>query len=72
MVISFIALLPIDNPHADRVDFGIAIKNIPVRLIVLELNVVAIFTNVWNDFNIVVTVLYFFNFFLDLLFLSLN
>ena len=50
---------PIDNPHAVAVDIGIAIKLIPVRLKVKELDVVAIIRNVSNDFNIVVNVVYF-------------
>ena len=57
MIISYNTLLPIDNPHAVAVDIGIAIKPIPVRDQVIELDVVAIITNVSNDFNIVVIVL---------------
>ena len=72
MITSFITLIPIDKPHAVAVDNGIAIKPIPVRLKVIELDVVAIITNVSNDFSIVVNALYFFYFFLDLLFLSLK
>ena len=72
MIIEFITLLPIDNPHAVAVDIGMAIKPIPVRLKVKELDVVAIITNVSKDFSIVVIVLYFFDFFLDLLFLPLK
>ena len=72
MITSYITLLPIDNPHAVAVDFGITIKPIRVRDKVIELDVATIITNVSNDFNIVVIVLYNFNFFLDLLFLSLK
>ena len=72
MIISYITLLPIDNPHAVAVDVVITIKLSPVRLNVIELDVVAIITNVLNDFNCVVIVLYFLYFFLDLLFSSLK
>ena len=72
MIISYITLLPLHNPHAVAVDIGIAIKPIPVRLNVIEPDVVAIRTNVSNDFNIVIIVLYFLYFFLSLLFLSLK
>ena len=72
MITSHFTLLQIDNPHAVAVDNGIAIKLIPVRLKVIELDVVAIITNVSNDFDIVVTVLYFRYLFFDLLFLSLK
>ena len=57
MLISYITLLLIVNPHAIELDIGIAIKPIPVKLNVIELDVVAIITNVSNDFNIVVNVL---------------
>ena len=57
MIISYNTLLPIDKPHAVAVDIGIAIKPIPVRLKVIELDVVAIITNVSNNFSIVVIVL---------------
>ena len=60
MIISYNTLLPNDKPHAVSVDIGIAIKPIPVRDNVIELDVVAIMTNVSNDFNIVVIVLYFY------------
>ena len=60
MVFSYITLLSIDNLHVVAVDFGIAINPIPVIPNVLELYVVAIITNVSNDFDIVVNVLYFF------------
>ena len=72
MFISYSTLLPIDKAHADAVDFGIAIKPIPVRLKVIELDVVVVITIVSNGFNIVVNVLDFFYFFFDLLFLSLK
>ena len=72
MNISFITLLPIDNPHVVAVHIGIATKPIPVKHKVIEPDVVAIFTNVSNDFSIVVIVLCFLYFFFDLLFLSLN
>ena len=62
MIISYITLLSIDNPHAVAVNNGIAIKPIPVRLTVMELDVVAITTNVSNDFSIVAFVLNFFIF----------
>ena len=64
MIISFSTLLPIDKAHADTVDIGITIEPIPVRLKVIELDVVAIITNVSNVFSIVVTVLYFLYIFL--------
>ena len=70
MIISYITLLPIDNPQAVAVDIRLAIKLIPVRLKVIELDVVAITTNVSNDFSIVDIVFYFLYFFFDLLFLS--
>ena len=54
LIISYNTLLPIDRPHAVAVDIGIAIKPIPVRLKVIESDVVVIITNVSNDFNIVV------------------
>ena len=72
MITSYKSLLPIDKAHADAVDIGITIKPIPVRDNVIEIDIVAIITNVSNDFNIVVIVLYFLYFFLDLLFLSLK
>ena len=52
-----------DKPHAVAVDFGIAIEPIPVRLKVTELDVLAIITNVSNDFSFVVFVLNFFIYF---------
>ena len=57
MIISYNTLLQIDNPHAVAVDIGIAINPIPVRDRVIELDVVAILTNVSNYFSIVVIVL---------------
>ena len=72
MITSCITLLPVDNTHAVAVDNGIGIKPFPVRLRVIEFHVVAIITNVSIDFNIVINVLYFLYFFLDLLFLSLK
>ena len=72
MIISCITLLPNDKPHAVAVDIGIAINPIPVRDSVIELDVVAIITNVSNDFSIVGIVLYFLYFFFQLLFLSLK
>ena len=60
MIISYNTLLPIDKAHAVAVDIGIAINAIPVRNNLIELDVVAIITNVSNDFNIVVIVLYFY------------
>ena len=50
MIISYINLLPIENPHAITVDIGITIKPIPVNLNVIELVVVAIITTVSIDF----------------------
>ena len=72
MIILYITSLPIDKAHADENDFGIAMKPFPVRHKVIELDVMAIITNVSKDFNIVVIVLYFLYFFLYLLFLSLK
>ena len=72
MIISYITLLTIDNPHAVAVDIGIAINPIPVRDNVIELDAVAITTKVSNDFSTVVNVLYFLYIFFDLLFLSLK
>ena len=72
MFISYITLLPIINPNAVAVYIGIANNLIPVTLKVMELDDVAIITIVSNDFNIVINVLYFLYFFLDLLFLSLK
>ena len=60
MVISYKTLIPIDEAHADAIDIGIAINPVPVRETLIELDVVAIITNVSNDFNIVVSVLYFY------------
>ena len=59
MSISYTTSLPIDDTQADAVDIGIAINPIPVRLSVIKLDVVAIITNVLNDYKIVVILLYF-------------
>ena len=59
MLISYITLLPIDSPHAVVVDIGISIQPIAVSLNKIELEFVAITTNVSSVFNIVVIVLYF-------------
>ena len=72
MNISYIILLPIGHPHAVAVDIGIAIKPIPVRDKVIDLDVVTIKTNLSNDFSIVVIVLFFLYFFFDFFFLSLK
>ena len=48
MIISNHTLLPIDNPHAVAVDIGKAIKPIRVKDKVIEIDVVAIVTNVSN------------------------
>ena len=53
------------SPHAIPLDIGIVTKSIPIRLNVIELDVVAIITIVSNDFNIVVNVLYFLLLFLS-------
>ena len=58
MTISYSTLLPTDDPHAFAVDTGNTIKPIPVRLNVTKLDVVAIITNVSNDFSIIVIVFY--------------
>ena len=65
MIISYSTLLPIDKAQADGVDTGITIKPIPVGLKVIELDVVAIITDVSNDFSIVVVVSYFLYIFFD-------
>ena len=49
-----------DKAHVDAVYIGITIKPIPVRDNVIELDVVAIITNVSNDFSIVVIVYIFY------------
>ena len=72
MITSYKILLPIDKAHADAVDIDVTIKPIPVRDKVIELDVVAIITNVSNDFGIKTIVLYFFYFFFEMLFLSLK
>ena len=71
MIISDVTLLPVDIQHAVAVDIGIAIKLIPVRLKVKELDVVAIITNVSKEF-IIVVIVFIFLYFFDLLFLSLK
>ena len=69
MITSYNTLLPIDKAHADAVYIGITIKPIPVRLKVIELDVVAIITNVSNDVNVVVNVFFIFVFrFVDFVF----
>ena len=65
MIISYITLLPIDNPHAVAGDIGIAINPILVTDKVIELDV-AIITIVSIEFNIVVNILYSLDFFFDL------
>ena len=50
MITSYNTLLPVDNPHVLAVDIGVAIKPIPMRDKVMELDVVAIITNVSNIF----------------------
>ena len=66
IIISYNTLLLIVNPHAIELDIGIAIKLLPVRLSVIELDVVAIITIVSNDFSILVIVLCFPYYFFDL------
>ena len=46
-------LLPIGNPHGMEPDIGISVNPNPLRLNVIELDVVAENTIVSNDFNIV-------------------
>ena len=60
MIISYNISLAIDNPHAVAVDIGLANNPIPEKLNVVELEVVALITKVSNDFNIAVSVLYFY------------
>ena len=60
IIISYNNLLLIVNPHAIQLDIGMAIKPIPVRLNVIELDVVVITTIVSNDFNIIDNVLCFY------------
>ena len=60
MFISYKTLIPIDEAHADGIDIGIAINPVPVTETLLKLDVLTIKTNVSNDFNIVVSVLYFY------------
>ena len=68
ITISYITLKPINTPDVVAADFGIAINPIPVTDFLIELDAVVIKTIVSNYFNIVVNVLYFPCFFLDLLF----
>ena len=72
MIISYGTSLPFDKANAYDVDISVTIKPIPVRINVIELDVVAIITNVSNDFNSVVIILYFLYFSFDLLFFSLK
>ena len=64
MITSYKTSLPIDKAHTDAVDIGITIKPVPVREKLKELDVVAIITNLSNNFSIVVMFLYFFVFLL--------
>ena len=66
IIISYITLLLIVIQHAIPRDIGIAIKAVPVRLNVIEFQVVATITSVSNDFSSVVNISYFWYFFLDL------
>ena len=59
VIISYTTPLLIVYPHVVPVESGITNKLIPVRLNVIELDVVAKITKVPSDFNIVVIVLYF-------------
>ena len=54
---SIFTILLIVNPHAIPLDIGIAIKLIPVRISVIEFDVVVIKTNVLIVFNFVDIVL---------------
>ena len=72
MSISKHTLLPVDTSHAVAFDIGIAIKPISVRDNVIELDIVAIITDVSDDFSMVVIVLNFFISLFDLMFLSLE
>ena len=63
MITLYTILLSNNNPNSVAIDNAIAIKPIPVRDKVIELFVVAIITNVTNDFNIAVNVLFFLYFF---------
>ena len=58
LFISYRTLLEIDKEQVDSVLIGITIKPTPVRDKVIQLDVVAILTNVSNDFNNVVITLY--------------
>ena len=57
IIISYATFFPNDNPHAVSVETGMANIPIPVRLNVIELDVVAIRKIVSNDFKFVVNVL---------------
>ena len=72
MIISYFTLLLSVIPQTTEIDIGIAIKPIPVRLNVVELDFVPIKRTLSIDFSIVVIVLCFLYFFFDLLFLSLK
>ena len=62
MIISYNTLLPVDKAHAAAVDIDTAIKPIPVILNLIELDVVAITTNVSKDFNIVMFHIFYISF----------
>ena len=72
ITISYNSLLLLVSPHAIPIDISIVIKWIHKTDSTIELDDVAIIKIVSNYFNIVVTVLYFLNFFFDLWFLSLK
>ena len=72
MIISHITFLPTDIPHTVATETGIANNALPVKDNVIELDVVAIITNVSNDIIIVVSVLNFLYLFFDSWFLSSN
>ena len=72
MINSCNTLLLIANPQTIPLDIGITIKSIPVRLNVIDFDVVAILTNVSKDFNILDNILYFIFCFVDLWFLFLK
>ena len=59
LAISYFSLILIVSPYARELDVGITINPNPVRLNVIELDVVAIVTNVSKDFSFVVNVLNF-------------
>ena len=62
----------ITDPHDIPVDIGMAIKLIPIRNNVIELDVVAIITNVSIDFEVVVNNLFLLYKFFHLNFLFLK